>query len=70
MIFLDGVYVDRGVKLNRFAWIKAPSKAKRLLLTHIITLRIGRHLERLWLLVRDAGHSYLSMNESEEDPMN
>lgn len=27
-IFLDGVYVDRGGKLDRFAWVNAPGTAE------------------------------------------
>ncbi len=46
MIFLDGVYVDRGEKLDRFRWIKAPSTAELSQLTHTIAYRIGRFLER------------------------
>ena len=70
MIFLDGVYVDRGGKLDRFAWVKAPSMAELSQLTHTIAHRIGRFLERQGLLVRDAEQSYLALDESEEDSMN
>lgn len=70
MIFLDGVYVDRGGKLDRFRWVKAPSTAELSQLTHTIAHRIGRYLERQGLLVRDAEQSYLTLDEPEEDPMN
>lgn len=43
MIFLDGVYVDRGGKLDRFQWVKAPTTAELSQLTHTIAYRIGRY---------------------------
>ena len=60
MIFLDGVYVDRGGKLDRFRWVKVPTTDELSQLTHTIAYRISRYLERQGLLVRDAEHSYLS----------
>jgi ribosomal protein S27E len=68
MIFLDGVYVDRGGKLDRFRWVKAPLSAELSQLTHTIAHRIGRYLERQGLLVRDAEHSYLALEASDENP--
>ena len=70
MLFLDGVYVDRGGKLDRFRWVKTPTTAELSELTHTIAHRIGRYLERQGLWVRDAEHSYLALDESDEDPMN
>ena len=34
MIFLDGDYVNRGVKVDRYRWVKAPSTAELSQLTH------------------------------------
>jgi ribosomal protein S27E len=70
MLFLDGVYVDRGGKLDRFRWVKTPTTAELSELTHTIAHRIGRYLERQGLLLRDAEHSYLALDEPDEDPMN
>ena len=70
MIFLDGVYLDRGGKLDRFRWVKEPTTEELSQLTHTIAHRIGRYLERQGLLVRDAEHSYLALDEPDEDPMN
>jgi ribosomal protein S27E len=70
MIFLDGVYVNRDGKLDRFRWVKAPTTVELSELTHTIAHRIGRYLERQGLLVRDAEHSYLALDEPDEDPMN
>jgi len=46
MIFLEGVYVDRGGKLDRFRWVKEPTTEELSQLTHTIAYRIGRYLER------------------------
>jgi hypothetical protein len=46
-----GVYVDRGAKLDRFTWVKAPGTAELSQLTHTIAHRIGRYLERQGVLV-------------------
>ena len=37
--------------------------------SHTIAHRLARYLERQGLLVRDAEHSYLALENSDEDPM-
>jgi hypothetical protein len=59
MLFLDGVYVERGDGSIRFRWVKAPTSAELTRLTHTLARRIGRYLERQGLLERDAENSYL-----------
>ena len=61
MLFLDGVYVDgaNGSRI-RFRWLKAPTSAELVHLTHAIAQRVGRCLERQGLLERDAENSYVS----------
>ena len=61
ILFLDGVYADSvtGSSL-RFRWVKAPTSAELTHLTHTIARRVGRSLERLGLLERDAENSYLT----------
>ena len=68
MLFLDGVYEDRGGKLNRFRWVKAPGTAELSELTHTIAHRIGRFLERQGLLITEAEQSYLALDAFEQDP--
>ena len=38
-------------------------------MNHTIVQRLARYLERQGLLVRDAAHSYLALENSDEDPM-
>ncbi len=69
MLFLDGVYVGEAGSSARFRWVKAPTSAELTQLTHTIAHRLARYLERQGLLERDAEHSYLTLKNSEEDPM-
>ena len=69
MLFLDGVYVDEAGSSARFRWVKAPTSAELTQLTHTIAHRLARYLERQGLLARDAEHSYLTLENSHEDPM-
>jgi len=69
-----GVYSDNphGSRA-RFRWVKAPTSDELTQLTHTITHRVARYLERQGLLVRDAGNSYLTaegMDADPESPMN
>ncbi len=71
MIFLDGVYVDRGGKVDRFRRVKAPSSTELSQLTRTIGTiahRIDRYLKRQGLLVRDTEQSYLALGPSDEGP--
>ena len=69
MLFLDGVYIDspHGPRV-RFRWIKAPNSDELTRLTHTIAHRVARYLERQGLLERDAGHTYLTAEDVDEDP--
>jgi len=69
MLFLDGVYVGEAGSSARFRCVKAPTSAELTQLTHTIAHRLARYLERQGLLERDAEHSYLTLENSEEDPM-
>jgi len=53
----------------RFRWVKAPTSAELTQLTHTIAHRLARYLERQGLLERDAEHSYLTLDNADEDPM-
>jgi hypothetical protein len=69
MLFLDGVYIDSTDRSRtRFRWVKAPTSDELTQLTHTIAQRVGRHLERQGLLVRDTGHSYLTAEGLDDDP--
>ena len=61
MLFLDGVYIDSADRSRaRFRGVKAPTSDELTQLTHTIAHRVARYLERQGLLVRDAGHRYLT----------
>ena len=49
--------------------VKAPTNSELNQLSHTIAHRLARHLERQRLLERDAEHSYLALDHSDEDPM-
>jgi len=73
MLFLDGVYIDSANRsCTRFRRVRAPRRDELTQLTHIIAQRVARYLERQGLLVRDAGHSYLTaegLDADDEMPM-
>ena len=69
MLFLDGVYVDSAGSFTRFRWVKAPTNSELNQLSHTIAHRLARYLERQGLLERDAEHSTLALEDSDEDPM-
>ena len=71
MLFLDGVYTEYtdDARLPKFRWVKAPTSSELNHLAHTIAHRLARYLERQGLLERDAEHSYLTLENSEEDPM-
>ena len=68
MLFFDGVYVGEAGSCARFRWVKAPTCAELTQLSHTIAHRLARYLERQGLLVRDAEHSYLTLDNVDEDP--
>lgn len=53
MLFLDGVYVERGDGRIRFRWVKAPLSVELTHLADTIARRVGRYLERQGLLERE-----------------
>lgn len=59
MLILDGVYVRRSNGGVRFVPVSAPTSSELQWLVERIGHRIGRHLERRGLLVRDAQKAYL-----------
>jgi len=69
MLFLDGVYVGEASSSSRFRWVTEPTSYELAQLTHTIAHRLARYLERQGLLVRDAEHSFLALDNSDEDPM-
>ena len=51
------------------ARVRAPTSAELTHLAHVIAHRVGRFLERQGLLERDAENSYLTYDETDDDPM-
>jgi len=62
MIFLDGVYDVRRHGRPRFIPVPAPTAVDMATLVHRISERVGRHLERRGLLVRDAESAWLDFD--------
>ena len=69
MLFLDGVYVGEAGSSARFRWVIAPTTAELTQPTHTIAHRLARYLDRQGLLERDAEHSLLALECSDEDSM-
>jgi hypothetical protein len=69
MLFLDGVNVGGAASCARFRCVKAPTSDELPQLTHTIAHRLARYLERQGLLVRDAEHSLLALDNADEDLM-
>ncbi len=68
MLLLDGVYVATDNRL-RFKRVNAPDKADLEALVHTLSERVGRHLEREGLLVRDLDSSYLALEPHDDDAL-
>jgi len=68
MLFLDGVYLTAGRRL-RFVPLPAPTPAALQALLERIAHRVGRHLERRGLLVRDAESAYLHWEDERVSPL-
>jgi hypothetical protein len=68
MLFLDGVYATAGRRL-RFVPLPAATPAALQGLLERITHRVGRHLERRGLLLRDADSAYLQWDEEGARPL-
>jgi hypothetical protein len=62
----DGVYVYRDNRPPRFQRIKAPDKGELEGLTHLISQRVGRCLERQGLLEPDAENAWLDLDPAED----
>ncbi|MFT5102305.1 MAG: hypothetical protein ACI9HY_004442 [Planctomycetaceae bacterium] len=69
MLFVDGICLDQSNQSARFYWVKAPTSAELTQMAHTIAHRVGRFLERQGLLERDAQNSYLTGDETDDDPM-
>jgi len=68
MLFLDGVYThDKG--MTRFHQVKAPSIDELNALVHTISHRVAGLLERQGLLERDVENTWLTFDETDEDPL-
>ncbi len=52
-----------------FHWVKAPTQEELLRLTHTLSHRVARFLERRGLLERDVENGYLVFEQQEEDVM-
>ena len=52
-----------------FHWVKAPTQEELLRLTHTLSHRVARFLEKQGLLERDVENSYLMFEQQEEDVM-
>ena len=68
MLFLDGVYDTSGRRL-RFVPLPAPMPAALQELLARIVRRVGHHLERRGLLVRDAESAYLQWDDGDNRPL-
>ena len=70
LLIIDGVYLPRNKTPPLFRRVKASDRAELEVLMHHISQRVGRCLERMGLLVRDAGSEYLNLPLPEEhNPM-
>ena len=63
------MYVDRLDGSPRFHWVGSPTTQELTQLSQSIARRVGRYLQRLGLLERDAENSYLTTDAVSEDPM-
>ena len=68
MLFLDGVYLA-SASVPCFRRVKAPTPADLERLVHRRSRRIGRHLERRGLLVRDIENGYLAFDSSDDSSL-
>jgi len=68
MLFLDGVYLDTDAG-SFFRRVKAPTSGELERLVHCISERVGRHLERRGLLVRDLEHGWLARDPGDDSTL-
>ena len=69
MLVLDGVYITNTRKHPRFVPVPAPTATDLQTLIERISERVGRHLERQGLLVRDAENAYLEWDAEQASPL-
>ena len=69
MMFLDGVYDIRHAGRPRFVPVPAPTGSEMAALVQRISERVGRHLERRGLLVRDAESAWLEFDAEQASPL-
>lgn len=70
ILFIDGVYKQKGKGRLTFHRVKAPSGSELNSLVAKISQRIAHHLEKQGLLTRDDENSYLTMDGLDENVMN
>jgi len=70
MLFLDGVYVGDEENNLRFVSVSHHQAGDIIHLTHAMSLRIARYLERAGIIERDAENSYLTDNLLNNDEIN
>jgi len=68
-LVLDGVYIGQATDRLRFVPVAAPTLAELTRLIEQISQRVGRHLERRGLLVRDADNAYLDLDPETASPL-
>jgi hypothetical protein len=66
ILFLAGVYVYRDNRPPRFQRVKAPNKDDLEDLVQLISLRVGRCLERQGFLEQDAENAWLDLDPAED----
>jgi len=69
MTLFNGVYVTRRGGGHRFVKTDAPTSGEMAALVKRIATRVGRHLERKGLLVRDAENAYLEWDGEAVSPL-
>ena len=68
MLFLDGVYLE-SASVPCLRRVKPPTPADLERLVHRLSERIGRHLERRGLLVRDIENGYLVLDSNDDSTL-
>ncbi len=69
LLALDGAYAEDAYGKIRFHRIKAPTADELRVLTHRISQRVAKFLERRGLLERDEENSYLALEASGDEAM-
>ena len=69
LLILDGVYATHAGRRPQFVPVAAPTVADLEALIDRISRRIGRHLQRRGLLMRDAENAYLDWDAEQASPL-